>query len=899
MTFKCRSIRILLVFLCLASSSNLQAEKKVLDVPDFDRWRTIRSASISAKGDWVAFVYRQREKDNELHIKNPTTGKDYKIMQASRPVISDDSRWAAYLVSPKAAEMKKLRKEKKPVPTKVELIDLKTGKKVNWDNANSFTFAKGSGYLVVKKAKANKTAKHKGTDLIFRNLQEGHEELLGSVNEFAFNKPGTILAYTVDTHDKNGNGLYLIDLKTGRRLPLDNDKAEYSRLTWDEEGFVLAVLKGNEKKDFLQKENRLLAFTDLKLEHPKRYELKSTEAFKFPKNYVISEKGALSWSSKRDRVFFGIKEQVKKTEKKKDADPVANLDIWHWKDKRIQSVQMIQANRDKNRTFQSVFLLKTKRFVQLTDKSMTRIGLTRDGKWGVGEDARKYIHDWKVPRADFYKVEIATGKRTLMFKGRPSRSTHTISPDGKHFVFWKDVQFWDYQLDTGKTVNLTKVAPISFENAQFDHFGEKPPYGVAGWSKNKSSVLLYSEFDLWKQPFDGSKAICLTNNEGAKREITFRYQRTDTDEKFIDLSKPMLMSAFGKWTKKDGFYELADGKLRELIYEDKRFGRISKARQAAKYLFTTETFEDFPDEYVSDVKFTSPKRVSDANPQQLEYRWGHRILFDYTNSKGIKLQGTLAIPDGYQKGQKLPMLVNFYEKYSQNLHRYYTPSFRSGPQFSRFVSNGYLVMQPDIYFNTRTSHSDMLECVEAAVKKVIQLGYADPKRVGLHGHSYSGQGAAFISTRSKMFAAVLAGAAATDLISDFNQIWKNAGTNQHRYDIYGQGRFATNPYDDLDLFMHESAVFHVRDMNTPLLLLHGTADGAVEWLQAIEFYNALRFNGKNVILLSYPGERHGLRKFENQKDFQTRMNQFFDHYLKGKPAPQWMTHGVPFLKKKK
>lgn len=899
MTFKRLTIRILFVLFIVISSRSLRAEKKVLDVPDFDRWRTIRSASISEKGDWVAFVYRQREKANELHIKNLTTGKDYKITQASSPVISDDSSWAAYLVSPKTEEMKKLRKEKKPVPTKVELIDLKSGEKISWDNAGSFKFAKGSGYLVVKKAKANKTAKHKGTDLIFRNLKKGHEELLGAVNEFAFNKPGTILAYTVDTHDKNGNGLYLIDLKSGKRLPLDNDKAEYSRLAWDENGIALAVLKGTGKKGFEQKVNTLLAFTDLQREQPKRYELKSTEAFKFPKNYVISEKGALSWNSTRDRVFFGIKEQTKKNEKKKDADPVANLDIWHWKDKRIQSVQQIQANREKNRTYQSVFLLKTKRFVQLTDKSMQRIGLTRDGKWGVGEDAREYIHDWKVARADFYKVDVQTGKRTLMFKAHPSRSTRMISPDGKHFVFWKDVQIWDYRLDTGKTVNLTKDAPIGFENAQFDRFGEKPPYGVAGWSKDKSSVLLYSEFDLWKQPLDGSKATCLTNNEGAKREIVFRYRRTDADEKFIDLSKPMLLTAFGKWTKKNGFYELNASKLSELIFEDKRFGRIAKAKQAAKYLFTTETFHEFPDQYVSDAKFTSPKRISDANPQQIEYKWGKRILFDYNNSKGVKLQGTLAIPDDYQKGQKLPMLVNFYEKYSQNLHRYYTPSFRSGPQFSRFVSNGYLVMQPDIHFNTRTSHSDMLECVEAAVKKVIEMGYADPKRVGLHGHSYSGQGAAYISTRSKMFAAILAGAAATDLISDFNQIWKNSGTNQHRYDIYGQGRFATNPYDDLKLFMQESAVFHVREMNTPLLLLHGTEDGAVEWLQAIEFYNALRFNGKNVILLSYPGERHGLRKFENQKDFQTRMNQFFDRHLQGKSAPQWMTHGIPFLKKKK
>jgi hypothetical protein len=55
--------------------------------------------------------------------------------------------------------------------------------------------------------------------------------------------------------------------------------------------------------------------------------------------------------------------------------------------------------------------------------------------------------------------------------------------------------------------------------------------------------------------------------------------------------------------------------------------------------------------------------------------------------------------------------------------------------------------------------------------------------------------------------------------------------------------------------------------------------------------------GKEVILLSYPDEPHHLSREENQKDFQVRMRQFFDHYLKDTPAPLWMTDGVPYLKK--
>jgi dipeptidyl aminopeptidase/acylaminoacyl peptidase len=316
-------------------------------------------------------------------------------------------------------------------------------------------------------------------------------------------------------------------------------------------------------------------------------------------------------------------------------------------------------------------------------------------------------------------------------------------------------------------------------------------------------------------------------------------------------------------------------------------------------MFTREMFRTFPDYYVSDLSFANPRRMTDAIPWQSEYKWGYTELIEYTNNDGVRLQGVLAIPDDYQEGQKLPMLVDFYEKNSQNLNRYPRTIFRDTPMFSKYVSNGYLVLLPDVHFRTRTTHSDHKECVEAAVKTVIELGYVDPERIGLHGHSFSGQGSAYIATHSDMFAAICYGAGATNLVSDFNQLWKSSGTNQHRYDTYGQGRFGANPFDDLDLYIQQSAVYHARQVTSPLLILHGIADGSVEWLQAIEFYNALRYKGKNVILCAYPGEGHHLSRLENKKDFQTRMEQFFDHYLKGESAPDWMINGVPYLKKPK
>ena len=366
----------------------------------------------------------------------------------------------------------------------------------------------------------------------------------------------------------------------------------------------------------------------------------------------------------------------------------------------------------------------------------------------------------------------------------------------------------------------------------------------------------------------------------------------------IDLSKSVTLTAFAEHDKKAGFYSLDGDKLTPLVSEDRFFGRPIKARNADRVLVTRETFAEFPDYWVTDSKFSKFTALTNANPQQAEYKWGHRVLIDYKDRDGHPLQATLAIPDDWKQGQRLPMLVYYYEKLSQQQNRYEVPRYASGPQYADYVSNGYLVLLPDVYYHTGKSHTDMRESVEAAVKRVVDLGYADAKRVGLHGGSYSGQGGAYIAATSKAFAAVAIRAAAVDLVADFNQLWKSTGTSQHRFDIYGQGRFGTNPFDNPELFMDQSALFHAKTMDTPLLILQGTNDGSTEWLQGVEFYNALRFLKKPVIFLSYEGEAHGFTQYENQYDFMMRLHQFYDHHLKGEPAAEWIANGVPFLKKK-
>jgi dipeptidyl aminopeptidase/acylaminoacyl peptidase len=887
-----------------------QTEKRVLTLGDYPQWKHITSVTISDNGDWITYGYRPNGGDVTLHIKSLDNGKVYDIAVGSDPQVSKDSRWAAYMINLSKEEAKKLRKEKKPVTSKVELLDLKSGDETTFANASSFVFSNDSGFFAVKKDKADKDAEHDGTDLVLRNLKTGLDLNIGNVGGYRFNYDGTMLAYTIDADKKAGNGVYVLTLKSGVIRPLDSGEADYAQLSWDDngrkalggfqKGNALAVLKGKKTDKSVQKENELLVFVGIDTDASAKITYNPADDKGFLEGMVLSEKGELTWSEDNSRIYCGIKEQ--EIEPEKGEDPVANVDVWHWKDERLQSVQMVQADRDRRFTYRSVFLLERKQFIPLTDEAMRTIDIPRVGKWAVGRDNKKYRADVNrgMNTADYYRVNTETGKRTSIVERLPGRMQ--VSPDGKYGLYFKDSHFWVYDMNVQKHTNISESAPVSFVDVDMDVPSDERPWGIAGWTKDGKNLVVYHKYDVWMLKLDSGQAVNLTKGRGDEQEIRFRNVRLDPEERFLDVSLPLLLSAYGEWTKKAGYFHLLpNGSLEELAYEDVMFGRrILKAKKADKILYTRETFVDFPDYYVSDTRFQNPVKVTDANPQQKEYAWGHRILIDYQNSRGVKLQATLTLPPGYEEGKKYPMLVYFYEKMSQRHHNYSMPTYDDRPHMSLYASDGYLVLMPDIVYTVGTPGSNALDCVGAAVQKVIDLGYADPDHIGLQGHSWGGYQSSFIVTQTDMFACVVTGAPLTNMPSMYNILYKRTGnSNQGAFET-SQGRFGRDvyPMKDLDLYISQSPMHHAAKITTPFMILHGTEDGAVDWNQGLEFYTSARRLGKEVILLSYPGEPHHLRKEENQKDFQLRMKQYFDHYLKGTPAPDWMIHGIPFLKKK-
>ena len=907
--------------------------KRVLGLADIGRWKRINGVALTPDGKWMTYTYAPNEGDDTLFVRQLDGSALYTIPVGSGAQFSDDSRYVGYFVSPSTSGGRAGRggaggggrgrggQGSAPAAAssgtrRFELLDLASGQKAPIENGQTFKFSKGSKFVAVRLSKSNPSATHNGADLILRELSSGISQNIGNVNLYDFDAAGHMLAYTVDAADRVGNGVYVIDLATSQSKVLNSATADYDQLSWSEKGeggvSSLAVLRGDKQKGEKQRTNVLLAWQNVNGEAPAMVEYDPAKDPAFPKNHVVSEYAPLRWARDGSRVDLGIKEQ--EPERTPSTEPQANVDVWHWKDVEVQSVQMVRLPQELKATLPADFDLSTHKLVRLADDTMRTVTFTPDPRWAIGRIDTSYRTEveWGGNHSDYYRVSTADGTRSLI--DRDIMRTMGSSPDGRWFLYLKDKKIIAYDVESGRHVTLGGDK-ISFVDAQDDHPYEKPTYGIAGWSKDGKSVIANQRYDLYLLPLDGGAPVNLTGGVGDAEQIQFRLVRLDRpagggrggrgggtgfgapqadDDQGVDLSKPLLLSAYGDWTKKSGYYTLAPGaKPTPLIYDDESIGGAIKAANSDRVVFTRQDFAEPPDYWMSNTGFASPTKVTAANPFIGEYAWSpKKVLVEYKNSKGQRLQGTLLYPANYQPGKQYPMLVYFYELLSNTDHQFPMPIFDDRPHFAEYASDGYFVFQPDIVYETGKPGTSALDCVTSGVKKVIDMGMVDPAHIGIQGHSWGGYETSYILTHSHMFAAVVTGAPPTNLVSFYDETYPGTGTLQQGIVEVGQVRMGTNPFDNLQLFEDQSALYHVRDITTPFLILHGTADNAVDWHQGLELYAAARRWGKHVILLSYEGEPHHLAKKEDQKDFQVRMKQFFDHYLKGTPAPKWMVDGV-------
>ncbi len=929
----------IIIAFSLLGNKDLQAqtEKKVLGIEDVKLWRS-HSVTLSDNGEWYTVLYTLREKPDAkqdsttkayaeelfkkfydqtnqtdtLYICNAVSGIKYEIKDGKQPVFSAASDWIAYQIkSDKEVDEKdKKAKEEKAI---IELKHLASGFTVKYESNASFSFCEDQNYFISSDK----------NDLLVYDLDNRREHYIGNIGEYVLDKKSDYIAYTISSEDKRGNGIYLFHPEKMTTRAIQTGNFIFSNLSWNQDKSALAAYKYNLDKDkkIDYKKMSIVVISGIDSKIPQSFEYRMEDIDGMPEEMGAAVKAGryaneMAWSKDGERLFIKIKkydqDNDKKAKKDEDSKFDSTVQIWHWKDEKLLSERMMEEERKQNEVFDAIFFRASKKIIRLTSKEMQRL-IVSEGtdNWGIGLDNRKYISDWDNTKNDLYRINLKTGDKNRIAEKQAGRVE--LAPDGEKMVIWDGENYWCYDLVNDTKHSITANLSLSFINKEDDHFGFRPVYGFVAWVKNQNAVIVNHKHDLWLLPLDQkTKAQNLTASVNADEPIRFRFDdlsfkwEDEIEERYVDLKSPTILYAFNTQNKYAGYYKLQKGKLQRLIYGPASYSSsrwrsgLIKAKKSDVIIYTKGDYENYPEAYLSNLDFEAPKKISNTNPQQKQYEWGHRILIDYSNDDGVPLQGVLSIPDSYQKGQKLPMMVYSYEKLSDGMYAYASP-YLGGASINEmsYVSDGYLFLRPDIHFNVGTPHSDMHECIDAAIEKVMELGYVDENKIAYEGFSYGGHCGMYISTQENKFAAIAAGAGVSNLVQGFNVDIVRDGSNEQDYYMTSQGRLGTDPTSNTKMYISESAVFNAQGMNTPLLLFHGTADNVVLWEHSFGFYSILRYLKKPVVFLSYEGEGHGLRQKGNRWDIQLRLKEFFDHYLKGKEAGKWITEEIPYKAKEK
>jgi dipeptidyl aminopeptidase/acylaminoacyl peptidase len=862
-----------------------------------------------------------------------------------RPVFTADSRFVVFGTEPTKVELNKAKKDKKKpeeMPKNgMGIIDLATGTVTKIERIKSFQVPEdGSGFIAYlleaappekptapkegakeggattaettsaqptspQRSSAGRAGKKKeyGTELVLRDMTNSSERKFSDVLDFTFSKDAKTLVFSTSAKSEDTNGIYVVTPQTdGPPVVLLSGKGKYQRLSWDEDNTELAFI--SDKDDVAAKEPKFKLYLWNRSDSPAA-EVVSISSTGFRKEYVISDKANLNFSLDGSHLFLGTAppaEPERNADEEAPADEKVLVDLWHWKDDYIQPIQKVRAEQERNKSFRAVYNIKTKKFVQLADDTMESASPSNDGSVAIGSDNRKYrvMSDYDPGLTDFYLVNTDDGSRKLI--STKQRSNMSLSPGAKYAVYFDGKDWNSYSIADGRVANLTSNIKSQFFNEDNDVPQTPGSYGFAGWTKDDLDVLIYDRYDIWQVSPDGSKSKNLTDGLGRKEKTALRYVRLDPKERFIDPDKPMLLQAENEDTHDSGFYRdkvNSNALPQKLLMAAKDFGTPIKARDADVLMLTASRFDQFPDLWITGEDFHDLKRMSNGDAQRAQFTWGTGELVSFKNTDGVALKGLLLKPENFDPKKKYPMIVYIYERLTQGLHQFRNPGPGTSINPTFYVSNGYLIFMPDIVYTVGYPGPSALKCVLPGIQAVVDKGYVDENAIGIQGHSWGGYQIAYMVTQTNRFKAAEAGALVANMTSAYSGIrWGTGLPRQFQYER-SQSRIGGSLWDYPLRFLDNSPLFRADKVQTPLLMIANDEDDAVPWQQGIEFFLALRRLDKEVYMFSYNGEKHGLRKRINQKDYTRRLQEFFDHFLKGAPAPEWMEKGIPYLQREK
>ncbi|MDD4599007.1 MAG: prolyl oligopeptidase family serine peptidase [Lentimicrobiaceae bacterium] len=914
------------LIIVLFISFSVQAQKKVpLNDDVYDSWNNIENPGLSHHGKLLHFELNPQYGDGILIIRNSITGITDTLSRGYQARVAPDESFVAYKIKAPLQTIRKAKldgKKKDELPMDSLGILLTDGRKLTFPFLESLQVADEMGKVVLglfkpadvmsdtslmdstalkplKPVRKKDSEKEFTLRLIFP--EKDTSLVRENVTQAQMSENGNTVAYVqLEGDSTKTQNVYIHDVASGTEQNI-YQAGSIKNLNIYRNGERLAFLASSDTT----KEKRYSLFL---CEQGKCTMICDTSDAKIQKIYSPSENGKVYFSYDGSKLYFGIAE-TPQTEPKDTLtdDEKAKVDVWSYNDPKLQSQQLKELESDKKKTFLSVYNLKEKKITLLGNDSIDYVdaGFRGDGTMALGYANSPYQlqSSWTGRRLrDIYLIDKLSGNRKLLLKAH--EGPVSLSNNGKYLAWYalSDSLWHTMTIKDGKQTTH-KVKNINFYDELNDVPGLPGPEGYAGWTKDERYFIVYDRFDLWSLSPDGKQEpVNITLGNGREKKIKFRNLRINNEVPYIGLeSGELLLRSFNEKTKESGYYLANKITAPQLLIEaDAKFSSPVKARDTSIVVWSKSDFTQYPDLWLSDLTFRNAKKISHANPQQGRYLWGSVSIYQWISTGGDTLDGLLYTPENFDKDEKYPLLIYFYEKYSNDIHQHYIPKpSRSIISPTYCTSNGYVVLIPDISYINGYPGQSAYNAVVSGALSLISDGFIDKERIGIQGQSWGGYQVAWLVTRTNLFRAAMAGAPVSNMTSAYGGIrWESGMVRQFQYES-GQSRIGATLWERPDLYIENSPLFRADQVETPLLIMANDGDGAVPWYQGIELFTALRRLQKPVWMLNYNGDEHNLKQRANMKDLDRRMMQFFDHYLKEAPAPEWMKTGVPALKKGK
>jgi dipeptidyl aminopeptidase/acylaminoacyl peptidase len=863
----------------------------VLEKGEVKKVARVKNYKMPTEATWIAY---QKEKPLPDTTKKPVAPKPDPKLDSAKKVIDS------------------LQSIINQLPAKV--------KKKYFDEADLDVSFLETGSLAYDADEPNtgSSSNETGGDLVWLDLNSGKELVFKNIMDFSIDSiGGKKIAMETGKMGKDSLAKALVLLaytQTGKVDTLARNLNDARNLRFDEAGQQLAfVAEMDSSAKALQKFYKLFYYKDGMAE-AKLIADRSSKGKKA--DWAISENAPPKFSKSGKRLLFGVAPVLPLKDTSLPEFERVSLDIWHWNEDFLQPQQLRNLNRDLNRSYTAMFFTETGSLVQLADESLESLqtGLDGDLPFYLGADDRAYRVEaqWLGGgKSDIYAVDPTSANRTLVKKGLDGFAQ--LSANGKYIVWYDRVARHYFTWSNGQIRNISDKVKFALWDESHDTPSDPAPYGQMGWQENDEAFYIYDKFDIWKlDPMGVSNPVCITKGEGRKNSTVIRYVRLDAEEeRFLKGGQKVLFSLFDNKKKTSGLKFHTMG-------SDFAFGgtpntypaavsQIRKAKQAEVISLGVENPAQ-----AADIRVVSAGMNDEAikntmqngkplylpNPQQIHYNWLTTELVSWKTYNGKTTQGILYKPENFDPNKKYPLIAYFYETVTDGLYNYQAPA----PTPSRlnipfFVSRGYLVLAPDIYYKTGQPAQDAFDHIVSGVRHIVKMGIADSTRLGIQGQSWGGIQVAQLITMTPMFKAAWAGAPVANMTSAYGGIrWESGLNRQFQYEKT-QSRIGATLWERPDLYLKNSPLFHLPKVTTPLVIMHNDADGAVPWYQGIELYTGLRRLQKPVWMLNYNGEAHNLVERKNRKDIQIREQQFFDWLLMDAKPPKWITKGVPALMK--